>query len=521
VFDWSWDLLSLPERAALAQLSVFEGGFTLGTVEAVLDLSAYDNAPWPMDALQSLVQKSLVRQVIDDRFDLLVSVQEYAAEHLRTAARYAGSGPAAALAAETRHGAYFAGLDEKAAIADACAELDNLVAACRRAAARGDVDTAVRTLECAWAGLSLRGPFRVGVELASLVRAIPGVGAAAVARMNYVAGSALQASGKNADAHVKFEASVAGGREVGDRRSEGRALIKLSSLDTHEGRFDSARASLDAALAIAHELKDRRMQSDAHKWLGAVDWYIQRVGEARGHLELALALARETGDRHREGSLLGNLAGLYLQEEGNFDDSRSHFEASLAVARQVGNRELECSTLYNLGVLHGTQREFDEALVVLEAALLLARDLGDASQECAVLGYLGMVCASQGRLEEGSNHLEAALVMARELGDRRKEGLSLNDLGLLRARRAQFDQARDCLDASEAMFNAVSDRWGLGLVLCNRAETEHLAGVTGAASAALGAADAIVTEIGAGPNSELGLALTRARNLLGVSDVRA
>ena len=66
VFDWSWDLLSLPEKAALAQLSVFEGGFTLESVEGVLDLSAYENAPWPMDALQSLVHKSLVRQVTDD-----------------------------------------------------------------------------------------------------------------------------------------------------------------------------------------------------------------------------------------------------------------------------------------------------------------------------------------------------------------------------------------------------------------------------------------------------------------------
>src|SRR6185503_7226221 len=46
VFDWSWDLLSLPEKAALAQLSVFEGGFTLAAVEAILELSAYDNAPW-------------------------------------------------------------------------------------------------------------------------------------------------------------------------------------------------------------------------------------------------------------------------------------------------------------------------------------------------------------------------------------------------------------------------------------------------------------------------------------------
>ncbi len=70
------------------------------------------------------------------------------------------------LAAEMRHGAHFAGLDENAAVADGCAELDNLVVACRRAAARGDVDMAVRSLEGAWAGMGLRGPFQVGVELA-------------------------------------------------------------------------------------------------------------------------------------------------------------------------------------------------------------------------------------------------------------------------------------------------------------------------------------------------------------------
>ncbi len=192
VFDWSWDLLSLPEKAALAQLSVFEGGFTLESVEAVLDLFAYENAPWPMDALQSLVHKSLVRQVTDARFDLLVSVQEYAAEHLRTEGRYVGSGPAALLAAEARHGAYFAGLDEKAAIADSCAELDNLVVACRRAAARDDAEMAANALEGAWAGLSLRGPFQVGIELASLVRAISEISKAAAARVDYVAGRALQ-----------------------------------------------------------------------------------------------------------------------------------------------------------------------------------------------------------------------------------------------------------------------------------------------------------------------------------------
>ena len=60
----------------------------------------------------------------------------------------------------------------------------------------------------------------------------------------------------------------------------------------------------------------------------------------------------------------------------------------------------------------------------------------------------------------------------------------------------------------------VSDRMSLGILLCSRAETEHLAGVPNAARAALEVADVIATEVGAGPDSELGLALARVRNLL-------
>ena len=181
----------------------------------------------------------------------------------------------------------------------------------------------------------------------------------------------------------------------------------------------------------------------------------------------------------------------------------------------MGNQQLECETLYNLGVLHGTQRDFDAARVQLEAALLLVRDLGYAMLECAVVGSLGMVCADQGRLDEASHYLDAALAMARELGERRREGIFQSDLGTVRARQAQFDVARACLDASEVLFNAISDRWDLCLLLCNRAEAEHISGAAGAARVALAAADAIAAELAAGPNSELGRELARIRVLLG------
>jgi class 3 adenylate cyclase/predicted ATPase/Tfp pilus assembly protein PilF len=514
VFDWSWDLLSLPEKAALAQLSVFEGGFTLESVEAVLDLSGFENAPWSMDALQSLVQKSLVRQVTDHRFDLLVSVQEYAAEHLRTAARYAGSGPAALLAAETRHGAHFAGLDENAAVTDDCAELDNLVVACRRAVARGEVDMAVRSLEGAWAGLALRGPFQVGVDLASLVRAIPEIRTAPAARVDYVAARALQYLGKAPEARVRFEASQAGAREVGDRRCECRALVRLGFLNIQEGSLERARACVDRALSIARELDDRSIQSSAHNVLGSLESVLGRREQARAHYDAALALAREAGNRHREGDVLGNL-GIEYAEMGIMDKARLHDEAALAVAREVGDRRLEGNTLCNLGLLHQVQGRFGEALDQLETALAVARDMGSSELECIVLCNLGMTYDSLTRFDEALDSFEAALAIARATGDRRREGQFLSYLGVLHARRAKFDDARRCLDAGEALLQAVSDRMSLGILLCARAETEHLAEVPDAASAALRAADVIATEVRAGPDSELGLALARVRDLLG------
>lgn len=57
-FDWSWGLLPTAEKAALAQLSVFEGGFTLEAAEAVIDFSALEDPPWTLDVLQALVDKA-------------------------------------------------------------------------------------------------------------------------------------------------------------------------------------------------------------------------------------------------------------------------------------------------------------------------------------------------------------------------------------------------------------------------------------------------------------------------------
>ena len=514
VFDWSWDLLPLPEKAALAQLSVFEGGFTLESVEAVLDLSLYDDAPWPIDALQSLVHKSLVRPVSDERFDLLVSVQEYATEHLRTPGRYEGSGPEALRAAVARHGACFARLARSRSAARAGIEIDNLVAACRRATERGDAQTATATLEGAWDILKSQGPFKAGLDLVNGVRAIAGLDATDLARAGLVAARVLDTMGREVESHTEFQASLTRAREVGDRRCECIALLGLGFPRTQVHSLDVARDCSERALVMARELDDAALSSDAHNTLGNLELMSGRTGEARAHYEAGLALSRRLGDMHLTCTLLGNLAAL-CSKMGETDASRSYAEAALAAAREARDRRLEANMLSNLGFWHQLQHHSAEAVDHYEGALAVAREIGHARLECIVLCNLGIHHDTVGQPDEARRHYDAALVVARALADWRSEGQVLGYLGRLYARQSNFVEARRCLESSEALLRAAPDPDSLGITLCSRAESEHLAGDSATAAAALAEAGAIAAKIEAGQDSELGQALARAQRVIG------
>jgi predicted ATPase/class 3 adenylate cyclase len=516
-FDWSWELLSIPEKAALAQLSVFRGGFTLASAEGVLALEgSRETVPHSADIVHWLVDKSLVRQVSQDRFDLLESLREYAAEHLRTEGRYPGSGPDAQTAAEARHGNFFASLGHRAVEAAGTVEVDNLVAACSRAVERGDGSVAARALAGAWILLQMRGPLRVAVELARAASAVAGVEGAARVEVDLVLGSALRLCGSVAEGRRHIEAAVAQAAGMADRMLLARGQRALGVLLAQSGEFEAAQALYLPALATFREFDERARECGVLAHLGELCDAMGRHDDAGNYYETGLRVATEFRLRRWEGAAAGNL-GQFHANQGRQDAARPLYALAIEIAHELGDQHWEANARCNLGLLHHATGQLAEAQTELEASLAAARELGHARLVSIVQCNLGLVAEARGRPDEAVARHQAALDLARDLGDRRSQGQFLTYLGVLHGRQSRFDAARECLATGAALFTALGDRVNMGILLCNRAEIEHLAGNTEQAEAALAQANGLVSELqDVQPASELGQALRRVGDMLKV-----
>ena len=207
---------------------------------------------------------------------MYVSIREYAAEKLKA------SGPGTERAAEERHGRYFARFGTDEAL-DALVrhggvsrrrtlalELDNLVAACRRAVGRGDGTTAVAAYRAAWEVLELQGPFALGVALGMQVLALDEIAAPLRATALLTLALASWRTGRMDEARSGLLQALTLSREIHDRRCEGRVLGYVGFLHREQGRMEEAQADLNAALAITREVSDRHTeglcaQSDRHR----------------------------------------------------------------------------------------------------------------------------------------------------------------------------------------------------------------------------------------------------------------
>ncbi|MFK7927515.1 MAG: tetratricopeptide repeat protein, partial [Myxococcota bacterium] len=412
--DWSWDLLDGYERACLAQLSVFEGVFTVEAAEQVVQFDG-DEAPWVDDVLMGLVEKSLVVCRVPageraPRLTLLRTVKQYGAEKL-------GPNSAATLG---RHGSFYCrlGLHEPSDTLDVhggeeqrqewtlC--LADVLAATRRAIQAGDGLLAGAGARASWAILCIKGPFSLGVQL------------------------------------LKDAIQVPSCTSQGVRLDLGRAMWR-------DGKLEEASHVLQQVLVSARAEQDAALSASAGAVLGGLLWATGKNAESRIVLDEAAEIAEASGLRRRLGVIEGNRMVLCVME-GDPGAAVEVGQRAIQLHEAVGDTRALARATMNMGVLAIRMGELASAEAYLRQAVEAQSQMGNQHGLMFATGNLARLLLNRGELDDARAQARKAARLAVEVGDRAYLSRFLNVRAELEAKAGDSKAARKALGRSQRLL---------------------------------------------------------------------
>lgn len=420
--DGSWELLEPAGRVALARCSVFRGGFGLDAALAVLAPRTPERDVATL--LDSLCDKSLVRRTGGadaPRFDLFVTVRDYAAERLDELA----------LGADTRrrHAAHFARIagDELGrappwAMVPARSmevERDNLLAAQAYAL---DHDAAAPVV----LALALEHGLASRVPITQLLTRLDG---------------ALAAARGTLDPALEARADAARGRLLSER-----------------GDLDASAAALRSAVALAERAGETALQEHALGLLGVVQVQLGERSAALTTLEQAQRLGARR-ERERDRRFTWAHHGSVLHEAGELEGSERAYQRALAIARAIGDDVFAARMGARLGRVAADAGRTAEAQTLLADALAVLAPRRDR-YEGWCRAHLASLAARRGALDEARGLYGRAVALFAERGALAVEALHrgllaavLADLGREAEAQAAAARARaDAVDVGGALL---------------------------------------------------------------------
>lgn len=453
---WSWDLLEPHEKAALAQLSVFRGGFFLEHAEQVLDLAPWPDAPLCMDVVESLRDKSLLDSSDvpelggERRFFLYESIRAFAAEMLE---------PAQLVAVQQRwrdclmsyargwwsrrHGAQARVSRKRLAL-----DMDGLVEISRSSP---DAQTAAWATVFAATTLDQQGAGRVALEL--IDARLPGTTGELrqwllvrrsdnLFRIDPVAAEKLLAEVPE-DSPARFEAELALIRSLHTRGKVPQLIECCTRL--------LARPNLSA-----------RERAEAEDWMATSITLQGKYDEADVLYERALAVASAEGDRYFETNIIGHRAVLQFYR-GRLAEAEKSFQQAYESARVAGDRAAEVNWLGNRGLAAMALHKLDEAKAMIERALVLGREQGNRTAEAVHLNNLGNIASTRGDKEGALKFYEQAYALDVELDNVRGQAMRLSNIANIMREMGQLDRSIETLTRARQIYSQIGDRLGMAV----------------------------------------------------------
>ncbi|MBV8531719.1 MAG: helix-turn-helix domain-containing protein, partial [Candidatus Eremiobacteraeota bacterium] len=404
---WSYDLLSEAERRLFERLSIFVGGCTIDTAEAV----APDNRLPEADVLRllaALAEKSLVVAELERspaRYRLLECTRAFAAEKL------ALEGDGCALA--RRHALWAADLADRVGELGATLpveqwarefepELENGRSAIDWAIAAGEISIAAR-IACGFTAI-----WRVNHGHAEprrwLEAILPKLDATDTSGLGARAWRALSTVSLGIHRAEAAQRAFSLDRPNDDPKKEVASLHQIGVGLLEAGLVDEAESANDRTIRICQE----RGLTQSRRYAAALDVRARiaatrgEIDAARRHYAEALALMKSLGDEH-EAILIRINMGELEYRAGRFARALEFADAALAAARRVHSRHREITALANraayriaLSDIEGARSSAREALVLSQWAPPL--EISAAIQHLATVAALSGDCPGAARL---------------------------------------------------------------------------------------------------------------------------
>lgn len=425
LLDWSYRLLTEPEKRLLSRLSVFAGGWTLEAAEAICS-----DAADVLDGLTSLIDKSLVGTTESAegslRYRLLETVRQYARERLEESVE--------SPEIRARHREWFARFIEQAnprlSGAEATlwlsrveAERDNL----RAARAGGDDRIAFRIAASMWWFWYVKCYWTEGRE--QLVGLL--------------------------------EAENTG---VGNTKERATALRGAGVLARSQGDYGAARRLFEQALEIFREIGSRPDIAHLLNSLGNLLYTMGEYAEARAIYTESLEIFRERDEQLHIANALGNL-GVVTMDMGDYPAASKLCMESLALCRALGDRRNLASALNSLGRVTALMGDHGLAHAYFTESLQIGREIQDLRFQSFALSNMGVLAKDQGDLRAARDLCVESLAILQKIGDKKGQAEVLKDLGDIAADQADFTTARPLYLQSLELFQEIKSRQGAALTL--------------------------------------------------------
>lgn len=449
--DWSYALLSEPERLLLRRLSVFAGGWSLEAAEIVCSDSGADvsstgrgepasrrpdrlhlKTTVVLDLLTSLVDKSLVvfeERTPDEegRYRLLEMVRQYAAESMQAAGETDRI--------KARHRSWLVKLAEEA---NANWTTDEHGKWQRRL----ETEYANFRATLAWDGADAFEPesdlqlwgamWRFWEDRGEVADARRGI-AAALERTDANGTTSMRARALNAAGVLAYrqgdymaartfhQESLDFRRQQGNMQAVGASLNNLGNVALHLGEYAEARALFGESLANCRERGDNEGMAYAIENLGSVTFMLGDYEAARSHYSESLRLRGEAGNEYGAALSLGNLGSVSVAV-GDFHAAEAQFEECLKLFRKLDVHFGIAMTICNLGIVAHYRSDFEAAETLLEEACGLFREMGEAYGTGLALHSAGNLACTRGDLAGAQARQQEGLRLRKAIGE--KQGIA-------------------------------------------------------------------------------------------------